>query len=640
MNRFLNWLDDRTGIRHSLDEALYEPIPGGARWRYVWGSTLVYTFVLQVITGICLWMSYAPSAQTAWESVYYIQYHMAWGWLVRGIHHYAAQAMVVLLALHLMQVVIDGAYRAPREVNFWLGMVLLAFVLGLLLTVYLLPWDQKGYYATRVATNIVGVTPVIGTPLQKLVQGGADYGHHTLTRFFAMHAGVLPALMVFFIMLHLAGFRRHGVTVADPNRGPDATFWPDQILKDAVAMLAVLVTVLGLAIFRGTELSPPADPSSPFSAARPEWYFLFLFRFLKFEAIEHVGLAFGAIYVPSLIMLGLLAMPLVARWKFGHKLNVGFMTFLMVGIGYLTVLAMWEDAHDPDYQRAVATAEWKAERVKELAMAEAGIPVTGAVTLLQNDPLTQGPQLFAQHCASCHRYNGSDGTGQPVVEMVNGVEREVPGTAADLGNFGSREWTKNVLVNYEHHFAPLKNASQEIAERFLETGDMVGWCRENKDTLQQPENAESLQALVEFVFAQGERQDLAAANSELVAQGRDIFSGGQLANGSLTSACTDCHSMIPIGGGEAFEDGYAPTLTGYGSAQWLKEFIVDPAAEKFYGEENAMPSFGGKVSDHDIDLLVRWMTGDYVPTKTHPIGQHSVETSEPSPQPEADHAAE
>ena len=127
--------------------------PGGSRWRYVWGSTLVFTFFVQVVTGLFLWMAYSPSAHTAWESVFHIQYQMQGGWLLRGLHHFTAQAMVVLLVLHLMQVVIDGAYRAPREVNFWLGLILMQIVLGLSLTGYLLPWDQKGYWATRVATN-------------------------------------------------------------------------------------------------------------------------------------------------------------------------------------------------------------------------------------------------------------------------------------------------------------------------------------------------------------------------------------------------------------------------------------------------------------------------------------------------------
>src|SRR5690606_26933558 len=124
---------------------------------------------------------------------------------------FAAQAMVVLLILHLMQVVIDGAYRAPREVNFWLGLVLMQIVMFLGLTGYLLPWDQKGYYATQVATEIIGSAPIAGPYVQQLLQGGNQYGNLTLTRFFALHAGILPALLIGFLALHIYVFRRHGI---------------------------------------------------------------------------------------------------------------------------------------------------------------------------------------------------------------------------------------------------------------------------------------------------------------------------------------------------------------------------------------------------------------------------------------------
>ena len=162
MNKLLEWLNHRTGLDEQMHDALYENIPSGARWRYVSGSMLVFAFVTQVVTGIFLWMSYSPSSQTAWESVYYIQYQMTGGWLLRGVHHFMAQAMVVLLGVHLLQVVVDGAYKAPREVNYWLGLILMQIVLGLGLTGYLLPWDQKGYWATNVATNLMTLVPFVG----------------------------------------------------------------------------------------------------------------------------------------------------------------------------------------------------------------------------------------------------------------------------------------------------------------------------------------------------------------------------------------------------------------------------------------------------------------------------------------------
>ena len=134
------------------------------------------------------------------------------GWLVRGIHHFGAQAMVVLLAAHLVQTAIFGAYKRPREVNWYLGLGLLLVTLAFALTGYLLPWDQKGYWATRVATNIVGGVPLVGRALEELVVGGPAYGHLTLTRFYALHVGVLPAAALLLLAAHLALFRRHGVT--------------------------------------------------------------------------------------------------------------------------------------------------------------------------------------------------------------------------------------------------------------------------------------------------------------------------------------------------------------------------------------------------------------------------------------------
>jgi len=260
----VDWLDSRTGIKEVLHEALYERVPGGARWRYVWGSTLVMAFVTQMITGIFLWMAYSPSTQTAWESVFYIQHEMSGGWLLRGIHHFMASAMVVLLAIHFVQVVWDGAYRAPRELNFVLGLVLMLIVLGLSLTGYLLPWDQKGYWATNVGTELASQAPVVGDEIKKLAIGGSSYGHHTLTRFFALHAGVLPGALVAFLALHVALFRRHGLTPKEPLKKPDSMFWPDQVLMDSVAALGVLAAVLGLTVyFGGAELTAPADPALP-----------------------------------------------------------------------------------------------------------------------------------------------------------------------------------------------------------------------------------------------------------------------------------------------------------------------------------------------------------------------------------------
>ncbi len=605
MKRLLDWLDDRTGYRELMHEALYERIPGGARWRYVWGSTLVFVFFLQVITGFCLWMAYSPSDHTAWESVYYIQHEMTLGSVIRGVHHYAAQAMVLLMVLHLMQVVIDGAYKAPREVNFWLGLILMQIVLALGLTGYLLPWDQKGYYATKVATRIMSLTPFIGPQLQQVVQGGAEYGHHTLTRFFALHAGILPALLVAFLGLHIYVFRRHGITVPDPDRAPEAKFWPDQILKDSVACLAVFAAVLTLAIFKGAELSAPANPADDYPAARPEWYYLFLFRFLKIESVTAaIGEAGAAIYVPGAIMLFIVMMPLIAKIRGGHSLNVVLLCLLVLGAGGMTGLAIYEDYYAPegaDFRAAVERTHADAERVIFLAESE-GIPPEGARTLLRNDPLTQGPRIFNQYCADCH---------QPA-----GVEFDHPPLAPSLAEFGSRDWIRSVLTDFSGHFAAVGNFEGGEGEGIL-NGDMSGWSSSNQEVLAAEENAEAVGHLVEFLYAQSGRGDALPADDPAVVHGREVFETAQLTEAAaLDSACIDCHALHPVGGDAILgEGGYAPNLTGYGSAAWINGFVRNPANEEipYYGQcgTNAMPPFDEQLSDHQLQMLARWLAGDY-----------------------------
>jgi quinol-cytochrome oxidoreductase complex cytochrome b subunit/mono/diheme cytochrome c family protein len=633
LTSLVNWLEDRTGIRGLMHEALFERVPGGARWRYVWGSTLVFTFAVQMITGLMLWTAYSPSSLTAWESVFYIQHVMFLGDIVRGIHHYSAQAMVVLMAIHLIQVIIDGAYRAPRELNFWLGLVLLQIVLGLSLTGYLLPWDQKGYYATQVTTNIMSATPVVGQQIQVLAQGGTSYGHMTVTRFFAMHAGILPLLLMGFLALHIYVFRRHGLTVKEPRKAPDTTFWPDQVLKDCIACLAVLAVVLLLAVFKGAELSAPADPAVKFDAARPEWYFLFLFRFLRFEEIDALGLAVGAIVIPGVLFFIIAVMPITAKLlgPLGHTLNRAFiwlMAFVVVG---LTGLAIYDDQNDSAHQAALAESHRDAQRAIELASGPNKIPIQGAVSLMRNDPFTRGPRLFAQHCAGCHRWNGHDGRGSLVSELVGEgdtkqVELAKP-TAVDLGGFAQRNWMRSVVTDYPGHFAWLTNASwfhdaknqeddgAEVVFLDPENSEMADWSGDS-EALKSAENAGNLDALVEFLTAEAGHAGT-VIDEQLAATGRSVAVDGAWSGALEGTSCADCHSTI----GEEFTvvpddeaDGY-PSMARYGSQAWLRDFIRNPGAARHYGQKNRMPTYGRRqLSNTDLDLLVRWMTGDFAPT--------------------------
>ena len=596
MKAFFDWADQRTGYKKLIHETLYENVPGGARWRYVWGSTLAFCFSIQVITGLALWVAYSASSQTAWESVYYIQHEMWGGWFLRGLHHYTAQAMTVLLVFHLMQVVIDGAYKAPREINFWSGVILLLLVLALSLTGYLLPWDQKGFWATKVATSIAAITPFIGPELQKLVVGGSDYGHHTLTRFFALHAGIIPGMIIAFIVAHIYLFRRHGITPKEPRRRPDAAFWPDQVLRDAVACLAVLLVVLYFIIrYRGAELGAPADASEQFSAARPEWYFLFLFQLLKyFPGGTEI---WGAIVIPSLLMGVLVAMPFVGKWKLGHRFNVGFLWAMLAGVGLLTYLARSEDARSPEFLLAVQTAERDAERVIVLAQSPDGIPTSGAVTLLRNDALTQGPKLFAKNCASCHRFDGHDGLGGQPKDKIAG---------SDLKGFASREWIAGLLdpqrVDSLHYFGGSKQKTGKMVKFVKE--DIAEFSAEQKAQLQKTVVALSAEAGLKAQRALDER------DAAVIVDGKKLLS-------STAMNCTDCHKFHSAG----IDDPSAPDLTGYGSREWLVAFISDPSHGRFYGERNdRMPAYGPDkiLTPQEIGLVADWLRGEWYEPKAKP----------------------
>jgi ubiquinol-cytochrome c reductase cytochrome b subunit len=594
MKALLGWLDQRTGCKKLLDEALFENVPGGSRWRYVWGSTLTFTLVVQFITGIFLWMAYAPSSQTAWESVYYIQNEMWGGWLLRGLHHYTAQAMNVLLVLHLMQVVIDGAYKAPREVNFWFGLGLLFLVMGLSLTGYLLPWDQKGYWATKVATSIAAITPLIGPEIQKLIVGGTQYGHHTLTRFFALHAGVLPASIIVLLTAHIYLFRRHGLTAKEPKRKPDEAFWPDQVLKDTVACLAVLAAVLFLC-FRthGAELTAPADPADDYAAARPEWYFLFLYQLLKyFEGRSEI---IGAMILPGFVALLVFLMPFFGRWKLGHRFNLGLLGSLIAAVALLTYLAIDADRKKPEYVAAVKQAERDAERATVLAQAPGGIPSSGAVTLLRNDPYTQGPKLFAKNCASCHRFDGHDGLGLTATNAP---------AASDLKGFASRAWLTSLLdptqISSPHYFGATKMADGKMS-KFVKK-DVAKFSPEQKAQLRKVIMAVSAEAQLP-AQSRDETNDAA-----VIEEGRKLVTTEEM-------RCTECHKFRNAG-----EDPTGPDLTGYGSRDWLMAIIGNPKHERFYGQRNdRMPAFGqDKILDASfIGLIADWLRGEWYEPEQH-----------------------
>ncbi|GBD83883.1 menaquinol-cytochrome c reductase cytochrome b subunit [bacterium BMS3Abin02] len=197
-----DWIDDRTGWRRIWETLFLRRIPK-VNWLYTLGSATLFVAINQIVTGILLSIYYVPSPQDAYASVQYITTGVSAGWLIRGLHHWGASAMVVLAVLHMLRVIFHGAYKYPREITWFTGVLLLLVVFGFGFTGYLLPWDQKAYWATTVGTRIIAVVPGIGDWLLRVARGGDELSAVTLTRFFGTHVWVLPALLLLLLGIHL-----------------------------------------------------------------------------------------------------------------------------------------------------------------------------------------------------------------------------------------------------------------------------------------------------------------------------------------------------------------------------------------------------------------------------------------------------
>jgi ubiquinol-cytochrome c reductase cytochrome b subunit len=560
--KVIDWLDQRASIKHLWHEAADEKIPGGARPRYVFGSVLMFLFMQQVVLGILLATYYAPSATDAWASTAYITDHVTAGWFLRGLHHHGSSAMVIVTMLHFVQVTLAGAYRAPRELNWITGLVMAALVLGFALTGYLLPWDQKGYWATQVATSIMGSMPA-GDVQQRLLQGGSQYGNLTITRFFALHVFVLPLGLAGLLGAHLALFRKHGVTPpvlpqAELDRKTDL-FFPKQLFIDLVAM-AITSAILVIVNFNshGSELFAPAQPASNF-VARPEWYFLFLFQLLKYfhGPLQIIATAI----IPGAAATFLVLLPWIdkaesRRWK--DRLPVlAAVGLLMSGVVALTGVALNEDKHNEKYQAGLVIAKKEAEYARELA--KKGVLPPGGDAVFENDPQVATKRLFKENCANCHAIDG-----------IGGAE------APDFGDYNSRAWLSALVRNPtdKRFFGGTKHESEMDPYPADKLSD------------------EQLAALVEFILSLSASppKDLDAALAQ---------KGGAMFSDPLN--CGDCHEV------EAGKHGSGPNLAKRGSVDWIASVIRDSGQAHLFGENGKMPKFGAKLTADQVQRIAEFV---------------------------------
>jgi ubiquinol-cytochrome c reductase cytochrome b subunit len=411
----LDWLEKRTGFVSMARDFLTEDIPGGASYWYVFGSATLFAMILQITTGIFLTFFYAPSAATAWESTR-AMYLNPFQHFVLAMHYWGASAMIALLFLHLLQVLIWGAYKSPRELQWVVGVLLLLVTLVLGLTGYLLPWDMNAYFASQVALNITGTAPILGPFIQNLAQGGGVMGTETINRFFGLHVWLMPAALIALVGAHLAIFRHNGPAgpvTDDPAKLKNGRFWPDQVFMDTVVSFGIFLLILALAWLAPPFLDQKADPTNTTFVPYPAWYFLALFGLLNIvpPSLDLVS----TIVVPTLFLIVLFAIPWLDRSftrSFGSRKGILIGTTVVVIA--IVALSIWSQISIMAKQAAAPPSESEAQI---LGLAQAATTSGGttssqppAAGTTSSAASQAGAQVYAQNCSSCH---GAQGQGQP-----------------------------------------------------------------------------------------------------------------------------------------------------------------------------------------------------------------------------------
>lgn len=294
MNNFLdskafNWLDRRYNLEPLKNLILHKKVPIHKHtiWYYMGGVTL-FLFIIQLFTGILLLLYYQPGESSAFESVRFIVTKVKFGWLIRNLHSWSANLMILFAFIHMFSVFFTRAYKKPRELTWVSGFILLVLGMAFGFSGYLLPWNELAFFATKVGTDIVGAVPLIGEELRLVLRGGEDVTGATLSRFFGFHVAVLPAIFTVVLIFHLLMVQRQGMSEPEffkelpEEKKKYISFLPDFALRDFLLWLIVLYLLIFLTLFFQWDLGVKADSlaSAP-EGIKPEWYFMFMFQSLK-----------------------------------------------------------------------------------------------------------------------------------------------------------------------------------------------------------------------------------------------------------------------------------------------------------------------------------------------------------------------
>jgi ubiquinol-cytochrome c reductase cytochrome b subunit len=426
MKRLLNWLEERLGTREQLTKFLYRRLPTGTGWWQTLGSAALFLILVQTVTGIFLAFYYVPSPEHAYDSLTYIQKEIPFGTFIRGLHYWGASLIVIVVFLHLLRVFFMGAYKFPRELSWVVGVVLLLLVMLFGFTGYLLPWDQKAFWATVVGTHVAGTAPLVGDYLWRILQGGDEVGVRTLGRFYTAHVLILPAILYGFILIHLSMVIYQGIAPA-PRRGLDTIKKEDyarlyeaskergetfleHIFRDGVLFFLLFLFLVWIAVTWSVPLEEVADPTDTQYVPRPEWYFYFLFELLWLFWGKWVPVA--TFYIPLAGVVLLFLLPFYdrtpGRSPLRRPLASGLATATVAAMAFLT------------YQGATA-------------------PLPPAATIAQEakalpPALAKGMEVYeGQGCSACHVVKGRGTAAGPDLSRI-GASRD-------------KEWLKRFLKN-------------------------------------------------------------------------------------------------------------------------------------------------------------------------------------------------
>lgn len=433
LKQIWRWFDERTGLTETIGPLAKHLVPPGAKWSYVFGSATLAAFVLQVVTGVALSLLYQPTSETAYASLIFITQTVPLGSFLRGLHYFGASAMIVLVGIHMIRVYITASFKYPREMNWISGAVLLLLTLGMGFTGQLLRWDSNGVWSAIVGAEQAGRVPFIGTTVAHFLLAGETLGGATLSRFFAIHVFLIPALMFGLIGFHLFLVIRNGIS-EPPRAGrpvdpatyrtwyermlekEGVPFWPDAAWRDMAFGLSVLVVIIALAWWVGPpSIGAPPDPANINSNPRPDWYFLWIFALFALmpRAIESYAIAFGPVILGAVLILAPILFGKGERSPLRRPWSIALVVMIVTMVG-----VFWHEGVKSPWSPDFSAKPLPAHLVGQVST-----------------EATHGADLFFKKgCLYCHRM-GNDGgrrgpdlthvgarldTDQLTIKIVNG----------------------------------------------------------------------------------------------------------------------------------------------------------------------------------------------------------------------------